>query len=391
MRFLYISSLASSSVLDQAFHINPHIFGYAAQKFNRLVVEGLLHNGHEVTVLSSFVFPKRSRHPNKKEVVDGIVYNYVSFADNSIIRHFKTLFSCFLSVFRFGIGSNKGKAIICDALSISSSIGALLAARITGLRCVGIVTDIPGMMIGSNHHTPFREKVATIVNTISLRHFSHYVLLTEAMNPIVNPKGRPYIVLEGMVDVKIHCLPSSYKGLKRIVLYAGGLYERYGLKTLVEAFHRIDNPNLELWLYGEGDYVSDILDYSKQDNRIVYKGICSNDEVVDAERMATLLVNPRPTNEDFTQYSFPSKNMEYMVSGTPLLTTVLPGMPKEYYPYVFLFDQGESISGYYSVLDYVLSLPEEMLYAKGRNGMEWILKKKNNDCQAARIVDLVLS
>ena len=30
--------------------------------------------------------------------------------------------------------------------------------------------------------------------------------------------------------------------------------------------------------------------------------------------------------------------MEYMVSGTPMMTTVLPGMPEEYYPYVWLIE-----------------------------------------------------
>ena len=34
-----------------------------------------------------------------------------------------------------------------------------------------------------------------------------------------------------------------------------------------------------------------------------------NDRVVEEQLRATLLVNPRPTTEAFTKYSFPSKNM----------------------------------------------------------------------------------
>ena len=60
--------------------------------------------------------------------------------------------------------------------------------------------------------------------------------------------------------------------------------------------------------------------------------------------IATLLINPRFSNEEYTKYSFPSKNMEYMASGTPILTTKLPGMPKEYYEYIYLFEE-ESIEG----------------------------------------------
>lgn len=80
--------------------------------------------------------------------------------------------------------------------------------------------------------------------------------------------------------------------------------------------------------------------------------------------MATLLVNSRFTIEEFTKYSFPSKNMEYMASGTPLLTTKLPGMPQEYYPYVFLFDE-ETIDGYADAISNALTHSESELFKLG--------------------------
>ena len=69
---------------------------------------------------------------------------------------------------------------------------------------------------------------------------------------------------------------------------------------------------------------------------VKYKGVAPNAVIVEEELKATLLVNPRPTGEEYTKYSFPSKNMEYMASGTPVLTTCLPGMPAEYNEYVYL-------------------------------------------------------
>ena len=47
------------------------------------------------------------------------------------------------------------------------------------------------------------------------------------------------------------------------------------------------------------------------------------------------MINPRSTLDDFTKYSFPSKTIEYMYSGTPLLTTRLKGIPNEYFDFVF--------------------------------------------------------
>ena len=114
----------------------------------------------------------------------------------------------------------------------------------------------------------------------------------------------------------------------------------------------------------------------------------NNEDVVKAELEAALLINPRPTKEEFTQYSFPSKNMEYMVSGTPVLTTKLPGMPKEYYQFVYLFDD-ETVDGFAETIMSVLSLSEEERLKKGIESKKFVLERKNNVCQAKRIIELI--
>ena len=58
----------------------------------------------------------------------------------------------------------------------------------------------------------------------------------------------------------------------------------------------------------------------------------------------SLTIDENSDDKLVAKYSFPSKNMEYMVSGTPVLTTRLPGMPMEYYPYVYFIEE-ESADG----------------------------------------------
>ena len=125
----------------------------------------------------------------------------------------------------------------------------------------------------------------------------------------------------------------------RSVFYDGGVSKQYGLADLVEGFRMADIPNARLEIYGPGDYVPELQKIAEEDSRIIYGGMLMNSEIVEREQQATLLVNPRPTHEEFVKYSFPSKTMEYMASGTPVLTTRLPGMPKEYYPYVSFIDE----------------------------------------------------
>ena len=268
---------------------------------------------------------------------------------------------------------------MADVLNISSCIGAVAASRLVGLRCVGVMTDMPGLMVHNGNSTQdkkktWKESFITRMNKSFLSKFSHYVFLTEQMN-VVNTHNRPYIVMEGLVVADMQLPELKEKSEKRIALYAGALHERYGLKMLVEGFMKTNFPDTELWIYGAGPFADELPEYNKKDSRIIYKGIKPNNEVVEAELKATILVNPRPTHEEFTKYSFPSKNMEYMVSGTPVLTTKLPGMPMEYYPFVFLFDCGESIEGFAQIFNKVLSCSDEILKTKGKNAREWVLKK----------------
>ena len=102
----------------------------------------------------------------------------------------------------------------------------------------------------------------------------------------------------------------------------------------------------------------------------------------------TLLINPRPTNEEYTKYSFPSKNMEYMVSGTPILTTKLPGMPKEYYKHVYLIEE-ENVDGLKNILIDILNKPVEELYKFGNGAKEFVLNKKSNIMQAKKIINMI--
>jgi glycosyltransferase involved in cell wall biosynthesis len=128
--------------------------------------------------------------------------------------------------------------------------------------------------------------------------------------------------------------------------------------------------------------------YMKKDHRIVYHGCVSMEESVAAQLSAYILVNPRPTSEEFTKYSFPSKNIEYMASGAPLLTTCLPGMPKEYYDYVFLFEE-ETVEGMSKTLNNILKMSEEDVQLKGQRGKEFVLSQKNNIVQAEKLYRLL--
>lgn len=391
MKLLYISALSSSRLINEIYKTSGNNPGFAVQKFSRLLVKGLIANGADVVALSNPPFPAGSKRwvllDSEKD--EGVHYKYVPFLNVALLKHLCLFAYAFVYVLLWGCRHRREKAIVCDVLSISVCMGALLASKINRVRSVGVVTDIYGLMVGKAK-VSWTVRLAAYLNQCYVSSFNRYVLLTSQMNERVNPKGKPHMVMEALCDLSMaeHDVQDEEKASPRTVIYAGGISERYGLKMLAEAFVRANIPDARLVYYGSGPYVEEFKKLCTAHPNLEYRGVAPNEEIVAEELKATLLVNPRPTTEEFTKYSFPSKNMEYMASGTPLLTTKLPGMPEDYYPHVYFFEE-ESVQGYADALKKVLSLPADTLYAKGVQAKRFVLQQKNYVTQAQRVLGLL--
>lgn len=257
-----------------------------------------------------------------------------------------------------------------------------------GVKTVAIVADLPVNMYINHRGNPLVDAVKNAYLNRSLRYqgaFDGYVYLAEAMAEAVAP-DKPYMIMEGILNAAP--MPKCTKASPRAIMYAGRLHEKYGVMALVDAFQRLDLPDTELWLFGDGTAVEEIQKRAKIDPKIRYFGRVTRDEILKREREATLLVNPRSTQDSFTRYSFPSKTIEYMHSGTPLLTTRLEGIPEEYFSYVFSA-QDNTEPELDQALRQALSMTDEQLAQMGENARQFIITQKNPTVQCRRILDFL--
>ena len=382
MHIIYAVTTCSDRVYRQLFEDAPRKPAFQSQKYHRLLIEGLA-AGAKVDVVAN---PPVNREVLKKSFVrlpreteGGACYRYIPAVRNPIV---KAVFVGVGTFFRTAHLAGKNSAVVVDCLNRTTALAGLLAAKLRGRRCVGIVTDLPDMLGGS----AFSKKLSNFV----IRHCTDYVLLTQAMNDYLNPKGKPHVILEGHSDIAMERQEPSLarKTSPRVCMYAGGVSKQYGLENLVKGFRKADLPDARLEIYGPGDYVQELSQIAAEDSRIFYGGMLLNAEIVEREMAATLLVNPRPTGEEYVKYSFPSKTMEYMSTGTPVLTTVLPGMPKEYHPYVYLLEE-ETADTIAEKLGGIFAQPADVLFEKGMAAREFILKEKNNVTQAGKILAML--
>lgn len=180
-----------------------------------------------------------------------------------------------------------------------------------------------------------------------------FVLLTEPMKDVLCVGERPYLVVEGIVDensCETNALKLQDDGIKRIV-YTGKMNMKFGIKELVDSFVKIKDPNYKLILCGDGDAREYVEKMAHEDERIEFKGMVTAKEAKNYVDMADVLVNPRPNNEEYTKYSFPSKNIEYLMTGKPVVAYMLDGMPKKYRDFLYEIPKNK------------LSFEEELLQA----------------------------
>lgn len=365
------------------------------QKFHRLFIEGLS-NCDSVQVNAISILPITPK-TNKKifwkfpcRTVNKVNYFFPEIINVSFCKNVTLLLSVVRCLIK-AIKSQKTEPIlVCDCLNITASIACLVIAKLFRLSVVGIVTDLPNFTQRAMKSRNAFKSIVSVLFRFMIRFIDGYVFLTQQMAATLNVKGKKYIVIEGLVDSRIAQKTNHFhdKDKMFVIVYAGGLYENNGLKMFVESFLKLDYGDVELHIYGSGPFEQNLVqNYLNKSKKLKYFGFVENDIVVDRQAKATLLVNPRNSRMEFAQYSFPSKNLESMASGTPLATTALPGIPRDHFDYIYLLND-ESQEKMVDSLRRIVEKPREELYAFGQRAKQYVLSTKNNLVQSRKLIEL---
>lgn len=275
----------------------------------------------------------------------------------------------------------------------SAHLPFLAAARVIrafrpGTSLCLILPDLPEFMgEGGLAYRLIKSVEAHIFRRV-IRKFDSFVLLTDEMgNRLGIPKQRR-IVVEGIYDPANDAVQTSQASIESnefVVLYTGTLAARYGIGDLLEAFACLDLPQARLWICGVGDALPRVTELVASDDRVRYFGQVTRTEALALQRQATVLVNPRRPEGEFTKYSFPSKTMEYLASGRPVIMHKLPGIPHEYLEHLIVPPSPDSI-GLAAALTQIANRPAEWREDRGRAGRQFVLTRKSPAAQVARIL-----
>lgn len=254
-----------------------------------------------------------------------------------------------------------------------------------------IVTDLPQFMdLGQSKLKTFLKRIDWIQIKKMQQKFDGFILYASKMQQFLEIPNGKWMLMEGLYDVsEFPVYKRSVNNDIKAIMYSGKLDIQYGIDMLLNAFMKIDNQELELWFTGGGNAEDYIKECATKDSRIKFYGFLpSRKDVLIKQQEASLLVNMRLLSEPSSGYCFPSKLLEYMATGIPVLSFKLEGIPTEYYKYIVTVEN-ETLESLISAIESVFDMNDITREELGRKARKFILEHKTKIRQAENIFNWI--
>jgi glycosyltransferase involved in cell wall biosynthesis len=323
--------------------------------------------------------------------------SYLSFINLAILQEISYIFSSISQALRWAKktkGSGKRAVLIELNNYLPVVLGNMIVCKLKGIHLSTYMHDANIDLYNddaiSRLPQPKRSLIRLYLKAVTHieKNFDSYVYIAQGMNEVVNKKSKPHITIGGIYnsnDLSVEAQPKY-----NAIMYAGSLHRKYGIEKILDVFEGIDDPSLQLWICGMGEVEQEVREAAKRDVRITYFGFLPRDEVLRKERSARLLVNMRNPSLGYTKRSFPGKVMEYMVSGTPLLSTKIRGITDAFYQHIYHID-GYDTTKIRDALLKTLSKPDNELRDFGKGAREFVINNASGTIQSKKILDFLRS
>lgn len=391
MKVIYIGSFFSEDRHQEIKDRSNGFIDNAANNFQQALIYGLTHHYPDIELITLPViaaYPSYNSINYKSSFVKNI--HNIGFLNLPLIKHI----SKYLNLYNYlsKIKYEEDTTIIIYAIH-SPFLKAVfkLKKRNKKIKICLIAPDLPEFMSeNKNLFFLFLKKIDNLLINKYLTSIDSFVFLSDKMHEMFEMNSRPWARVEGIFMEEIEKKENGANEIQniKVILYSGTLAKRYGIGNLLNAFKMITDSNYRLWICGSGDAQDDIIELAKLDSRVSFLGQLTRPEVLGLQEKATVLINPRTSEGEYTKYSFPSKTMEYLASGTPCILNKLEGIPEEYFKYCFIPDD-ETVRSLYEKIIYVCEINSASLKQFGQSAKTFILENKNPVKQCEKIFKLI--
>lgn len=384
-----------STLVPENEEFRSPVLSIAGQRFQRAALEALQRAGLPARLVLSqrpvppFPWDRRLWYlPQRRRVGAGLEVELLPVLNVQPLKHLLAGLAAFVRIFLWGVRERHSAARAVLAINLSQPPGLFLylACRLTGTKLFGWLLDVfePGQLVADSllRRLDFRAQRWLIPRLDGL------IVVADDIARELAP-GKPFLRIEGGVDrAAVREAPPPPPRRRRDVfscLFAGSLEEFNGISLMLAACRRLQGSPVVLEIAGGGSLEAAVREAEDAGLPVKHLGVLSFDELWRRYGAADVLLNVRPTRSLNTRYFFPSKLMEYMASGTPVISTCTGHVEAEFGEFVYLLrdETPEDLAGL--ILRLATMDPAERR-AIGASARRYALANKTWDRQAERLV-----
>lgn len=396
MKILYIGSLINPD--DCTTHKGPSVAGNRMQL--GLVRELKRKFGVQLDIVTHYpiaAYPREKKIFIKKrtiQVVDNVESTLLPFINIFLVKQITKIISTFFEILKWGFRHrNDNKTIICYNAFSDTAIPIMLGKIFIKFKAISLVSDLPiDNVMNDKGFKKIARKFDNMVTKRNIKKFDGLAVLNENVIHEYAPNIK-YVVIDGGYDGPVIDIIESKKNIRDkydnfTVVYSGSLVKYNGIANLLDAAMLVKNPCFKLHIYGKGELEDYVTSKALKSANIEYKGLVSSQEILKVQKKASLLVSPLIPDHQVARVAFPSKIVEYMASGTPVVSTKVNSLNNDYLKCLLIFDSIDPpIMA--AKFDEIMEMDTESLLEYGRLAKQFIIKNKNWNVQSAKIQTLI--
>jgi glycosyltransferase involved in cell wall biosynthesis len=339
-RFLFLGFLVPATDIDRTFAGETHP-QLSAVRYQPSLLRALASTGATIDALTTppiAAYPRNHRWwvPQATYAVSGVPGEATQIAGPNLpgLRPFVRL----VQFVRHGLAALRSP---CDGIIIYSVhtplvIASLLLKWRRAVPVFVFIPDLPMFMGGpTNQLKRLLKRVDNAIVRRLVANLDGAFPITERIGLDWLDRGPRYFAVEGVSDEVASTLSQArahggfvFRGRPRPqLLYTGALAQ---VTRFARAFHASSIDACVVFM-GGGEELQELQRLSAADERIIVKPFATGEAFSREVEAADFLLNPRDPDWPGSAYSFPSKLLEYLRTGKPIISTRLGGIPAEYF------------------------------------------------------------
>lgn len=165
------------------------------------------------------------------------------------------------------------------------------------------------------------SKVYFNISILLLKFLDAHLLFQSSAAKELNLR-KPYYVTKPGIDLSnINTIPRKINRKHLRLTYMGSLMNYNGIIELLEVFARYKDDDISLRIFGKGKLENIVKNYSNDNPRVIFGGLINQSAIQEVLLTTDLLLNLRDPQHYVGKFAYPSKLIEYMATGIPILST----------------------------------------------------------------------